>query len=105
LLALVNDWANNVPPGARAPAPAPAPEPEPEPEPDLTQLESSGEDEDPERVIAAALIGAASEGNAAEVARLLEVADINTALQPSEEVEESWRGATALIAAAVREQC
>ena len=99
---------NTVAPAALEPEPEPKPElepePEPEPEPDFTQLESSGEEEDPERDVAAALIVAASEGNAAEVARLLKAADINTALQPSEEVEESWRGTTALIAAAVREQ-
>lgn len=93
------------------PEPEREPEREPEPppvqmiEPDPTQLEtiySSSEDENPEIIFASALIGAASEGNAAEVARLLEVADINTALQRSEQIEESWHGATALIAAAVR---
>jgi len=36
------------------------------------------------------------------VQRLLEVADINTAFQPDEDLEEDWHGATPLIAAAVR---
>ena len=53
-------------------------------------------------IFASALISAASEGDTAEVARLLEVADINTALQPAEDIDDSWHGATALIAAAVR---
>ena len=85
------------------------PEPKPEIAVDLTQLLSDGkndndenDEEDPEMIFASALISAASEGDSAEVTRLLEVADINTALEPTEDIDESWHGATALIAAAVR---
>jgi hypothetical protein len=83
-------------------------EPEPTPEPpsievDVEQLLSAEDEaEDPEMFVASALISAASEGNAAEVTRLLEAANVNTALQAREEIEDSWHGATALIAAAVR---
>ena len=98
---------------------APSPERRPEPEapgspaepPNMAELmaaskelESDEDDEDPGKVFASALIGAASEGDMAEVERLLGVADINTAFQPSEDLEEDWHGATALIAAAVRHQ-